>query len=73
MIMHQCDEMMQDDLNLKREIDVGLNLKELESYVDANPELKEARVLREIRKFETEVKRKNEGLKRNISENISKK
>ena len=73
MIMHQCDEMMQDDLNLKREIDVGLNLKELESYVDANPQLKEARVLREIRKFETDVKRKNEGLKRNISENISKK
>ena len=71
--MHQCDEMMQDDLNLKREIDVGLNLKELESYVDANPQLKEARVLREIRKFETDVKRKNEGLKRNISENISKK
>jgi len=72
-IMQECDHMIQDDLNLKREIDVGLNLKELESYVDANPELKEARIIREIKRFQSEVQRKSEGLKRSISENGLKK
>lgn len=68
-IMQECRDVMMADLKLKREIDVGLQLKEIESYVDANPQLKEARILREIGKFEKEVKKRNEALKRGLSEN----
>ena len=33
------------------------------------PELKEARIIREIKRFQSDVQRKNEGLKRSISAN----
>ena len=68
LIIKECEGIMVDDVNLKRQIDVGMNLKELESFIGNNIKIKEARILRDIKQFEQENKKKMEKIKRSQSE-----
>lgn len=69
-LINECEGIINDDIRLKRQIDVGLNLRELESFVGANAFYKEERILRDLKKFEMDSRKKIEQTKKGISENF---